>query len=280
MPYMRRNALTKMSRTRVRRRRTSVVKRAKFQKPTARNQKSQIMGNALAIRSLKRLMPPPVYTDYQYSRGYGPFFGQDPTNYTSILSDKLMNPTQWVPCLRQDVNALQSSTTLVKRLQINLRYDLGQSNWVQATTYIVSLRRDAANRDPFDPATLVAGDDFIVSTQQRQNARLNPSVFKVHAYRNVSLMSGTWRQPEVVAGNATFTSNSATTFAKGQLNLKLNFRLRQPTTQQNWKVMEQDQLSPWQRLYILTFFTGSTNEVDDDPPAVFYDCLYTCYNSS
>lgn len=282
MPLMKRNGLSKFSRTTVRRRRTSVAKRAKFQKPTARNQKSQIMGNALAIRSLKRLMPPPVYTDYQYSRGYGPLFQPSADDFSSILCDQIMNPTQWVPVLRRDANVLTSSTTLLKRLQINIRYDLGQARWCQATTYIVSLRRDASNRDPSDTATLVEGDDFIVSTQQGQNARLNPSVFKVHYVRNISLMSNSWREDYAQAGGQTFASNSALTFAKGQVNLKLNFKFRQPTNAAgiSWKVMTQQQLMPHQRLYMLTFFKGSTADVDDNPPAVFYDCLYTCYNAS
>lgn len=280
MPYMRRKGLTKMSRTTLKRRRTSVIKRARYQKPTARNQKSQIMGNAMAINSLRRLVPPPVYTDYQYCRGYGPFFGSDPTEFSSILCDKLMNLTQWLPVLRRDSNALESTTTLVKRMQLNIRYNLGQANWCQMTTFIVSLRRDAANRTPDDTATLVENDDFIVSTQEGFNARLNPAVFKVHYVRNLSLMSASWKELETTVQNQVFTSNSATTFAKGQVNMKLNFRIRQPTTPQNWKVMTQDQLSPHQRLYILTFFKGSTNEVDDTPPAVFYDALYTCYNSS
>lgn len=280
MPLMKRNSLSKMSRSYTRRRRTSVAKRTRFQKPTARNQKSQIMGNALAIRSLKRLMPPPVYTDYQYSAGYGPFFQPTPADYSSILADKLTNFTTWVPVLRQDQNAIASSTTLIKRMQINMRYDLGQSDWVQATTYIVTLRRDAANRDPSDASTLVEGQDFIVSTQQGQNARLNPAVFKVHYVRNVSLMSNSWRQTTATVGGSTFASNSALTFAKGQVNLNLNLKVRQPTAGANWKTMTTEQLTPSQRVYILTFFKGSTQNADDDPPAVFYDCLSTCYNSS
>lgn len=277
---MKRTSLTRMSRTRVRKRGTSVAKRARFQKPTARNQKRQIMGNALAIRQLKSLMPPPVYTDYQYSAGYAPFFPNAGV-YSSILSDKIMNPTQWNPCLRKDPGALASSTTLVKRVQINLRYDLGKSDWCQMTTFIVSLRKDAANRNIFDPSTLVENEDFIVSTQQNQNPRLNPNVFKVHYVRNLSLTSNTWRQPAAEVATSTFAGNPETTFAKGQVNLKLNFKLRQPTptTNQNWKVMTQDQLSPYQRMFILTFFKGQTAEPDDDPPVVFYDCLYTCYNS-
>lgn len=282
MPFMRRNSLSKNIRTKVVRRRTGVIKRAKFQKPTARNQKSQIMGNALAIRSLKKLMPPPVYTDYQYSRGYGAFFLPSTDEYQSILCDQLMNMTDWIPVLRRDPNVITSSTTLVKRLQINMRYDLGQSSWAQLTTFIVSLRKDASDRDPLDTSTLVPDEDYILSIQQGQNPRLNPAVFKVHAVRNLSLMSNSWRENYATAGGSVFASNANTTFAKGQINLNLNFKLRQPTrtTAGSWKVMKQEQLPPHQRLYVLTFFKGSTAAVDDRPPAVFYDALFTCYNAS
>ena len=81
-------------------------------------------------------------------------------------------------------------------------------------------------------------------------------------------MNSSWRQDYAEAGGSTFASNSALAFAKGQINLKLNFKFRQPThtTSANWKVMTQEQLPPHQRLYILTFFKRSTAEPDDDPP--------------
>lgn len=278
MPRVSRNNLGKFA-SRARRKRTSVATRAKYQKPTARNQRAQILGNASAIRTIRSLMPKPVYTDFQYCAGYGPFFPGAPAVYTSILSDQLMNPTQWVPVLRRDANVLQSSTTLVKRLQINMRYNLGASNWCQMTTFIVSLRRDAANR-VVDPALLVENDDFIVSTQEGFNARLNPAVFKVHYARNISLAANVWQEEAAVVGGQAIAGNATTTFRKGQINLKLNYKLRQPTSVTPWKTMTMPQLPHYQRLYILTFFKGQTDGVDDDPPGVFYDCLYTCYNAS
>lgn len=280
MPRTAFNRLSK-KKNHTRRRRSSTLTKAKYKPRTAAANRSLIKSNALAIRAVRRLMPPRIFTDYQYSRGYAPFFSTSPTLYSSVRCDKLMNPTQWVPVLRRDDGALQSTTTLVKRMQVNLRYDLGQANWVQITTFIVSLRRDAANRDPFDTATLAEGDDYILSDNQKQNARLNPAVFKCHYVRNVSLCSATWRQTETtIPTDQVFTSNSATTFAKGQVNMKLNIRLRQPTTPLNWKSMTEDQLIAPNRLYILSFFTGSTNLPDDDPPVVAYDALYTCLNAS
>ena len=279
MPRVTFNRLSK-NKAHTKRRRSSTLTKAKFKPRTVKANRSLIQSNALAIRAVKRMMPPPLWTDYQYSRGYSPIFGTDPTLYASIQCDKLTEFSNWVPVLRRDNNALMSTKTLIKRMQINLRHDLGESNWVQITTFIVSLRRDAANRDPFDTGTLVENDDYIVSAQQGQNARLNPAVFKVHYTRAVSLMSGAFRQPETTVQNSVFVSNSAYTFSKGQINMKLNFTIRQPTGQDSWKQMKIDQLAPSQRLYILTFFRGSTNEPDDDPPTCFYDCLSTCYNSS
>ncbi|AXQ65298.1 MAG: hypothetical protein [Circular genetic element sp.] len=276
------NTLGKFAKSNNKRKRdASVSTRAKYARKSVDVNRSLIKANADAIRAVKRMIPPPVYTDYQYSRGFSPFIATSPTLYTSIRCDKLMNPTQWLPCLRRDDNALESTTTLVKRMQLNLRYDLRQSSWVQITTFVVSLRKDAANRDPFDTTTLVENDDYIVSNGQNQNARLNPAVFKVHYARNVSLMSAAWRRPEnVVGGDNTLVSTSETTFDKGQVNMSLNTRLRQPTTPLNWKSMTQEQLIAPDRLYLLSFFTGSTQNAEDDAPVVGYDALYTCYNSS
>lgn len=279
MPLVRRNNLGKFASS-VRRKRTGVIKRAKFQAPTARNQKNQILGNAMAIRALKRIIPPAVWTDYSFCFTYGPFIAAA-GDYQSVLCDKLTNLTQWTPVMRRDANALVSSTTLIKRMQINLRYELAQSNWVQATTFIVSLRKDASNRDPSNEATLVQNEDYIISTQQGLNARLNPAVFKVHYARNVSMMSNAWRQDAVpIVGGVPLVSNSALTFAKGQVNLKLNMKVRQPSVATNWKVMQIEQLPPSQRLYILTFFKGNATDPSLDSPSVSYDCLNTCYNSS
>jgi len=240
------------------------------------------MGNAYAIRTLRRLMPPPVYTDWQYSGGQAPLLGVAPLPYFGITSVELMSPNLWTGVLRQDDNVSDASSTLVKRMAMNLRYSLGQSNWCQITCFVVSIRKDAVNR-VINQAGLVAGEDYIFSQNAQDynfNPRLNSNVFKVHYVRDVSLMAGVWLENAVQAGTANFSGNPQTTMAKGQVNMKLNFRIRQPTQGLQWRDMSQSQFTPSQRLFLLTFFKGQTNDVDDNPPRIDWDAQYTCYNSS
>ena len=281
MPRVTFNRMSK-KKSYVRKRRTSVVTRSKFQKPTARNQKSQIMDNAYAIRTLRRLVGPAVYTDWQYSSGQSPLLSVAPNPYFGITSAELMSPNLWNGVLRQDDNVTDASSTLVKRMQINLRYSLGASNWCQITCFVVSIRKDAANR-VINQAGLTAGEDYIFSQNAQDynfNPRLNSNVFKVHYVRNISLTAGVWLENAVPAGGTNFSGNPQTTFAKGQVNMNLNYRIRQSVQGLQWRDMTQAQFAPSQRLFLLTFFKGKTNEPDDNPPRVDWDAQYTCYNAS
>ena len=285
MPRVTFNRLSK-NKSSMRRRRSSVSTRAKFMPKNARANRSLIKSNASAIRAVKRMIPPPIYTDFQYTNAYAPFLTDvPPGNYFNILSAELMSPRSteqpaqllWQPCLRQDPNVLTASSTLIKRLQLNLRYTLGESNWCQISTFLVTLRKDAANR-VINQAELIPDEDYIYN-DQNYNPRLNPAVFKVHYVRHLSLMSNAWMQPKAAVGTDVFAGNPNTTFAKGQVNIKPDIRIRQPIGTP-WVQMNQGQLPPNQRYFLLTFFKGQSNEPDDDPPRVDWDALYTCYNSS
>lgn len=282
MPRVTFNRLSK-KKSGFKRRRSSTSIRAKYMPKTARANRSLIKSNAAAIRAVKRMVPPPIYTDFQYTSSYGPFTTGAPGAYFNIFAAELMGPKNsvpqilWQPVLRQDPNVLSASSTLVKRMQINLRYSLGQSDWCQMSTFVVTIRKDAANR-VIEQNNLTVDEDYIYS-DQNYNPRLNPAVFKVHYVRHLSLTSNAWMQPKAEAGDSVFAGNPVTTMAKGQVNLNVNVRLRQPIGTP-WVDMTMDQLSPHQRYYLLTFFKGSTQNVDDDPPRVDWDALYTCYNAS
>ena len=282
MPRVAFNRLSK-KRSSVRRKRTSTTTRARFAPKTTRANRALIKSNAYAIRAVRRMMPPPVYCDFQYTDAYSPFLTGAPGTYFNIFAAELMGPRNtgggilWQPVLRQDPNVLSASSTLVKRMQVNLRYTLGQSDWVQITTFVVTIRKDAANR-VIEQNSLNLDEDYVFN-DQNFNVRLNPAVFKVHYVRNVSLMSNAWLQPQAQVGGATFAGNPNTTFAKGQVNVKCNVRIRQPIGTP-WPTMVQDQLPPHQRYYLLTFFKGSTQSPDDDPPRVDWDALYTTFNAA
>jgi len=283
MPRVTFNRLTR-KRASFKRRRTSTITKAKYKPKTVRANRSLIKSNAYAIRAVKRMLPPNLWTDYQYSFVQEAVLTAVPDGgYQSIASNQLMTPAFWTPVLRQDANVLDSSQTKVLRLQANMRYSLGESSTVQITTFIVSIRPDAVNRQIND--TLVEGDDYIYAKGAPGGSdlgivpRLNPAVFKVLYTRNVTLMSNGFLQSKVDVNNNPLVSNSFATMAKGQINIKLNFRLRQPVQGTSWKNMQQSQLGPSQRLFLLTFFRGITPQPDDNAPRVDCDALYTCYNA-
>lgn len=265
-------------RGRTKRRRSSTITKAKYMPRTRTANRSLIKSNAFAIRAVRRMIPPPIWSDFQYKGAYGPFTSGAPANYFNIFAEELMTPNSlWQPVLRQDLNIQSASSTLVKRMSVNIRTSLGESNWCQISTFIVTLRKDAANRT-ISQSGLIVEEDYILG-EQDFNPRLNPSVFKVHYVRHLSLMSNAWQQPKTTIGTNEFVGNPNTTYAKGQVNIRPNIRLRQPTGTP-WTTMDQDQLPPHQRYYILTFFKGNTNEVDDVSPRVDWDALYTVYNAS
>ncbi|AXQ65874.1 MAG: putative capsid protein [Circoviridae sp.] len=275
MPRVTFNRLSK-KRSSVRKRRTSTITKARYKPRTTYANRSLIKSNAYAIRSIKRLMPPSVYTDYQYGFCQQPFPAA-PDEFFNLINAELMSPTLWNPVLRQDQNVIESSMTMLKRLQINLRYDLGEANWCQITTFVVSIRKDAANRI-INQSNLTLGEDYIYSPQQQFNVRLNPAVFKCHYVRNVSLMGGAWQQDTFQSAGDVLVSQSSNTFAKGQVNLKFSTKLKQPLGT-SWRTMDQSQLMPQQRYFLLSFFKGQQTQVDDVSPSVCADCLYTCFNS-
>lgn len=284
MPRVTFNRLTRKKAT-AKRKRTSTITRAKYKPKTTRANRSLIKSNAYAIRAVKRMLPPPIWTDYQYSFTQEALLTDVPgAPYQSISSNQLMSPAMWSPVLRQDANVITASSTKVLRLQGNLRYSLGESSTVQITTFIVSIRRDAVNRQIND--TLVEGQDYIYAKGAAGAVdlgivpRLNPAVFKVLYTRNVTLMSNGWLQPKVDVNGNSLVSSANATMAKGQVNIKLNFNIRQPTAGSQWKNMTQAQFGPSQRLFLLTFFRGLTPNVDDAAPRLDMDALYTCYNAS
>jgi len=234
-----------------------------------------IQANTLAIKQMKSLVPKMIYTDYQKKFGNAPFIPGAPAPFFNITNDQLMSPFEWQSVLRKDANVEDSSHTMVKRMQLNFRYQLGQANWAQITVFIVTIRPDATNR-VINEANLVEGNDYILSDEDFQ-PRLNPAVFKVHYRRHVSLMQNAWKQPAFQSAGDVLTSNSSDTLKKGQVTIDLDFKMRQPSGQ-SWRSMDQSQFGPQHRWFQLTFFKGQTNEVDDDPTRVDTDILYTCVN--
>lgn len=252
------------------------VKRTKKAMTTSGN-RQLIEMNASAIQAVRRLIPPPIYTDWQYTFAASPFINNAPSDFFTLEVAELMSPVNWDPVLRQDENVVSASSTLVKRLQLNLRYSLGQADWCQMTTFVVTIRKDANDRT-INQAGLEEPEDYIYS-RQNFNPRLNSNVFKVHHTCNKSLMTSSWQENAASASGSEFIGNPNTTWGFEQVSMNLDYNIRQPNGQ-TWGTMNQAQLPPEQRMYLLMFFKGKTESPDDNAPRVDWDALYTCLNSS
>lgn len=282
MPRVSFNRLSK-KKSNVKKRRAGVISRSKFKPRTTTANRSLIQSNAYAIRAVKRMLPPPVWTDYQLS---GTLFADttDSPNFTTTIAvTKLMDPLSWRECLRRDENVLDSSTTRVLRMAMNLRYTMQASNWAQFSTFVVTIRPDAADRDLTLPNSIVINADYINSFSQDFNVRLNPAVFKVHYVRYLSLTKNTWLDTTPQLGNVNVAFNPSTTMAKGQVNMKMGHRIRNPILGAPWKDMELQQFSPNERYYLVTFIVQQAGLNPGELNAgarLDYDALFTCYNSS
>ena len=264
------NALRKYTAKR-KSRRTSNLTKTRFQAPTARNQKRQILTNAKAISRVYKMLPSPSYCDWQLFGAHEslPNAGDGYTN--TILATPLLDPFTWNAVLRKDPVVNQSSTTCVKRMVINMRYFLQDSIYSQMSIFVVTLRRDAANRQ-IDLQPLTENDDFIYGGENDWNVRLNPSVFKTHFARYITLTNN------VLLGKASVSvGNPQSTYGKGQITIPLNMNIREPNGLP-WKSMQRFQLPPRQRYYLLSFQSTLTATTAASPARITYDCLSTTYN--
>lgn len=268
---------------RSKRRRTANTTRIRYQAPTARNQRKQIMTNAKSIKRLYELtLPKQVYTDWQY---VGQAFADVDAGgaFTRTWAAfPLMGFGAWGNCLRQDVNVAQSSSTLVQRLQINMRYILGNSNYAYFNVFVVTLRKDAANRDP--PAEFAAGSfpndpaDFIEGPLGC-NIRLNSALYKVHFASYHTLTDNNLTSP-VIADQT--SGNPFSTWRKGQVNIQCKANIRNPVRSSRWTQLPYMAVPHYKRYFILCNIVQQADAgVQADTAAQFaFDQLATCVNST
>lgn len=266
------------------RKRTNVVTKAKYQKPTAQNQKKQIISLAKAVSAnTKAIRAQRVYTDYQ--------FGDNLAETTGIVTDlesgtwqgyALTDFVQWKPVLRQDQNAQESSKTFCLRMQLNCRVDIGDvAQIAYINLFVVSLRRDATDVIVLNPppigtmSQLTLNQDYIEgSSNQGVNVRLNPARFKVHAAKYITLLPNTPTVPQPVTTNV---GNPYSTWRKWQWTVPLKFNVRTSATTRPWLQLKFEDMAHYQKYYLIAY---STNLGGTNGPTFTCDILNTCVNSS
>lgn len=211
------------------RKRASVATRAKFQRPTAKNQQRQILANARQIAKVSKVvLSNRVWCDFQYSRRFSAAWDID-GNFTETWGAYYLTDfANWSSVLRKDTNALESAKTWVDRLQINMSMSLNNANYAQFNCFVVYVRKDNTGTDIVGSinagATPVVGSDYI-SDQDGFRIRLNSAQFKV-AYSSYQTLTEAGLF-ESISGSRN-AGNPYSTWRKAQLNLPIKQTYRTP----------------------------------------------------
>lgn len=263
------------------RRRTSNVTKVRFQRPTAKNQRRQIMSNARRLNTLSRIVyQSRVYCDWQ---AFDTMFANWDTggNYSKTWGAwALSDFPSWNAVLRKDDNVLESSSTFLKRLQINFRYYLDAASYAQFNIFVVTLRKDAA---AYNPVTNIAGGVFpvdgtdYVAGPSDFNIRLNPAKFKVHFARQITLTENTLLQDPLQARSA---GNPYSTWKKGQFTMPVNSTYRVPAgTGNTWRNIPYTSQPYYQRYFLLALCVSGNAATAATGQAKFqWDSLATTIN--
>ena len=228
-----------------RRRRASVSTRARFQRPSARNQQRQIQSLAkLALRNRRMLSASKSYTDW-----FQRFNNQ---NITGLwFSQELLRFVDWEAGNRQDADVLVSQNVFLRNMVIE--WYANSFNKDQACVFevfVVSIRSNASNWLPSSgPAgVLTEGLDY-ENMGSGNMVALNSGVFKVHFAKMFQLFprdNPDGMDPDPLD----FSGNPFTTYRRGKINLSLNMKVRSPAGL-SWKNLNMNTLPPNQRLYLL-----------------------------
>lgn len=252
------------------------VAKVRYQAPTARHQKSQILANARLLASHSRqLRAHKVFTDWQLTGGITPLVSSD----WSVV--RLTDFTNWDSVLRQDPVAVEKSHTFVNRCQLNMRYTLNDADFMGLNVFVVTLRRNAAGIDPFTTPPVPTRDWIEPSQNNGFNIRLNSGIYKVHYARYITLTKNALNSAPIAAQTA---GDPTTTWKKGQINLPVRMSITQPalfgTGLGSWKDLIFDDLPYYHKYYLLVYPTYITSGGGTTRPAVSYDALFTCINDS
>lgn len=235
-----------------RRRRTANTTKVRYQAPTARNQRKQILANARAIKYIQKVLPQKVYCDWHY---FGNMFAaQDPVgNLTRTwFCIPLTNLPAWDAVMRADQNVVVASTTFIQRLQINLRLALQQANYAFYNIWVVTPRKNQNARD--SPVDFANGQFPIVNIDYIEgptgaNLRLNSAIWKVHYAKYATLTETTLGEaalaPPLTAGNP------FTTWQKAQINMPVKMKVRKPQSGTPWTAVTYMNLPYYQRYQLL-----------------------------
>lgn len=241
---------------RPRRRRAGVLTRAKYQRPTARNQRAQIRSLAKIVAYNRKVIRNATsYTDWFH-------LGNNTSPSGLWFGTPLMSPQTWSAGNRQDADVIVSQNVFLRNMVFEASMNSNTKN--QAVTidmYIVTVRQNAANWQPGAYPTGILSPDVEYTEMGIGNSvALNSGIFKVLYNKQVKLFprdNPEASEPDLLD----YSGNPFATFRKVTVNLKLNMKIRSPAGI-SWKSLVMDALPPRQKIWLI--WRGSSNDTVND----------------
>lgn len=243
------------------RRRTSLITHARYRR-SANAQSSQIQRLArMAIRNSAILRGQRLYTDYYLNAG------TDATFVSGVWYAKsIMDPISWQKTMRQNVDADEAQNAFIRSMFFQYTSSLFKlkSSGVM-TLMLVSIRPNAANYAP------TAGS--LTDTEEFQNLGfysmpvVNSGLMKVKWSKTFILQSNPLEAPSVAPTTTVAVGDPSDTYTRGSVNMRIGQTFRSPsifaapqTQPKAWSDLQDIDLRPMQRLYILAYFQSSDTE--------------------
>lgn len=236
-----------------RRRRTSVSTRARYQRPSASNQRNQIRSLAkIALANRRMLTANKVWTDWYDS-------ALVPSASSIWAAQELMGPVNWTASNRQDADFLVSQTAYIRNMVLEMYVSSDLKTAPTAIEiYVVTLRSSAANWSPGNYPTGVWSQGTEYENMGLQNAiSVNSGIFSVKFAKSVTLFPKEYSD----SANATEpTGNPFATYRRLKVNLSIKAKVRSPAGL-TWKNLRMDALPPHQRMWLI--WRGVSTDVNN-----------------
>lgn len=244
-----------------RRRRTSVATRARYQRGAAA-QSRQIQELArIAVRNARTLNAQRTYTDY-YLNG-----SSDATWTTGVWKAwSIVDPVTWQQTLRRNSDADLAQNAYVRNMFFQHTTGLFKLKAsASVTLMLVSIRPQAANFVP-SASTMGSGEEWQFMGAYQMPV-VNSQLMHVKWSKTFILQSNGLNGPSVAQATDTAVGDPSDTFSRGSVNMDIRTtfyspsRLIAPATEpQSWSTLQDTDLRPSQRLYLLAYFQSNDTQ--------------------
>lgn len=285
MPYRRTSAYSTRGRTAGTsrsqprfRKRTSIATRARYNRGSAA-QSRQIQSLArLAVRNSRILNAQRTYTDYYLN-------GVTDASFTSSTWKvfSLVDPVSWQQTLRRNSDSDNAQNAYIRNMFFQWTAALYKlQSAASVTLMIVSIRGNAAAYEP-STANLTNGDEY-QQLGPYQMPIVNSNLMKVRWSKTFIVQTNGLFGPSINQTNTLPVGDPSDSFSRGSVNMDIKTTFYSPSMSiipavepQSWSTLQDKDLKPSQRLYLLAYFQSPDTE---NAAQLSFSAKFTCITSN